>query len=275
MSAERPGWPDFLLIGAAKCGTTTLAMQLASHPGIFVTDPKEPAWFAGFPQFDQQGYQELYADAGDRLRGEASTHYSRIHTFPGTADRIQAAVPDARIVFAIREPVERAISHVEYRLRTAQTEGTAEAILARNDDYLLTSCYGLQLAPYVERFGMDRIHVLRMEDLQRDPQTELERIFAFLGVDTSHRVDTDLRANSRPSSGSRRPIRVPSLVRRLGRVVPSAWKKRLKLKLTRRAPAHELEVSEATREAMRVRFREDFVLLRKFVGPELDLYGYA
>ena len=57
--------------------------------------------------------------------------------------------------------------------------------------------------------------------------------------------------------------------------MPPAWRKRLKLAVTRKAPADELVVSEATKERMRARFREDFVALRAFVGPDLDLYGYA
>lgn len=267
--------PDFALIGAAKCGTTALAQMLAQHPRIFVTDPKEPGFFAGVPPYDEAGYRALFAPAGDRLKGDCSTHYARRQTFPGTAARLHAACPDLKVLLAIREPLQRVRSHFEYRLRQGRAEGSLEQVLAGNDELVRLSLYAWQLEPWLERYGPERIHVLRMEDLRAHPERVLRAAFSFLEVDADQRI-VPQAANTRPAAGSRRPVRVPRVVRALGRLVTPELRRRLKARLPRRTVATgELTLAPATERALRARFRSDLEKLRDFVGPELDLYGYA
>ena len=86
--------PDYMIIGAMKCGTTSLAAQLGTQDGLFMTDPKEPYYFSDDPVFAQgpDWYAGLFADAapGD-LTGEATTHYTKRPDYPDTIARIQAA----------------------------------------------------------------------------------------------------------------------------------------------------------------------------------------
>ena len=106
--------PDFLIIGAMKCGTSSLQTQLAAQPGVFMTTPKEPNFFSDDPVFAKGmgWYGALYdAAAPGDLTGEASTHYTKRPTWPDTVQRLHAAVPDARLIYMIRNPVERCVSH--------------------------------------------------------------------------------------------------------------------------------------------------------------------
>lgn len=267
-------WPDFALIGAAKCGTTALAQMLGEHPELFITDPKEPGYFAGLPLFTRETYQQLYADAGSRLKGEASVHYSSRDAFPGTCERLHTTCPDLKILYVIREPFARVRSHFEYRLRHGRAEGRLDDLLAQNDELVSVSRYAYQLEPYIERFGRDRIHILRQEDLKTNQEAVLADIFAFLGVG-AHAVGK-VHANARPSSGSRRPVAIPGWARKLGRLVSPQMRRRLKRRLpTRKVDGGEVELSDATRERLKAVFTEDMARLRLLVGPEMDLYGYA
>ena len=97
-----------------KCGTSTLQAQLAAQPGIFMTTPKEPNYFSDDPVYARGAawYRGLFDGAapGD-LTGEASTHYTKLPTYPETLARMTAVVPAARLIYILRDPVERAVSH--------------------------------------------------------------------------------------------------------------------------------------------------------------------
>jgi hypothetical protein len=106
--------PDFLIIGAMKCGTTTLAAQLAEQAGIFITSPKEPNFFSDDDIFANglAWYEALFEGAahGD-IKGEASTHYTKLPTYPRTVERVRSVLKAPRLVYIIRNPLERAVSH--------------------------------------------------------------------------------------------------------------------------------------------------------------------
>src|SRR5262245_16436607 len=112
--------PNFFIVGAAKAGTTSLHAYLSAHPQVFMPALKEPHYFADFelsPEFDnfmpvirdQPAYQDLFRGSqGSTAVGEASPSYL---CDPAAAARIKAAIPDAKIVISLRNPVDRAYSH--------------------------------------------------------------------------------------------------------------------------------------------------------------------
>ena len=96
--------PDYVLIGAMKCGTSTLAAQLGAQPGIFMTEPKEPNFFSDDANFAKgtDWYASLFAGAaGEDLTGEASTHYTKRPELPETVTRLKAHVPQAKLVYML------------------------------------------------------------------------------------------------------------------------------------------------------------------------------
>ncbi|MDO5706469.1 MAG: sulfotransferase domain-containing protein, partial [Paracoccus sp. (in: a-proteobacteria)] len=106
--------PDFLIIGAMKCGTSTLAAQLGAQTGIFVTTPKEPNFFSDDAEWARgiDWYRALFDGAapGD-LKGEASTHYTKLPNHPHTLERLRPHVPAPRLIYLIRNPLDRLVSH--------------------------------------------------------------------------------------------------------------------------------------------------------------------
>ena len=102
--------PNFLVIGAMKSGTTSFAHYLGSHPQVFMTKDKEPAFFNRPDSFDGglEWYSSLFAGAGGALaRGEASTDYAKYPRFRGVPEWIAAAVPEMRLLYLVRHPIER------------------------------------------------------------------------------------------------------------------------------------------------------------------------
>ncbi len=145
-----PDGPDFIIIGAMKCGTSTLAAQLAAQPGVFMTTPKEPNFFSDDDVFARgpDWYASLFADAapGD-LKGEASTHYTKLPDYPDCAARLHAALPQARLIYLTRDPVERLISHYIHEWTMRSIDCDVEEAIARHPELISYGRYEDQLAP--------------------------------------------------------------------------------------------------------------------------------
>jgi len=176
--------PDFVIIGAMKCGTSTLAAQLAAQEGVFMTTPKEPEFFSDDAVFARglAWYENLYADAalGD-LKGEASTGLTKLPTHPHAAERLHAAVPDAKLIYITRDPIERLISHYMHEWSMGTIDCGIEEAVERHPELADYGRYEMQLVPWRARFGDDRILRLTLEGMQADPQGTLDRVAAFLG----------------------------------------------------------------------------------------------
>ena len=152
--------PDFLVIGAMKAGTTTLHAYLARHPGIFTGRTKEPGFFSRDERFAKglDHYRRLWIGAApDQLCGEASTCYSRRLEFPNAAPRIAEHVPDVKLVYLLRHPVDRTFSHYTHEM--AYRWAKERLPLSRSVDALEeyptlvdSSLYDEQLKAFLEFF---------------------------------------------------------------------------------------------------------------------------
>ncbi|MEE4278709.1 MAG: sulfotransferase [Halieaceae bacterium] len=188
--------PDFVIIGAMKCGTTTLAAQLGAQDGIFITEPKEPAFFSHDEIFarGEDWYRSLYepAQAGD-IRGEASTEYSKLPTYPHAVDRLHAFAPDARLIYITRDPYARIVSHYMHLWRDGTVPRDINRAVREHPEFIAYSKYEAQLQPWIERFGDDAVLSLSMEDMAANPQAILERAARHIGysADVHWRDDLD------------------------------------------------------------------------------------
>lgn len=200
--------PDFIIIGAMKCGTTSLFRHLGRHPGVFMSEVKEPNfyieernWSKGF-----DWYRSLFAGAPPgALLGEASTNYSKGTTFPGVPERLREYVPNVRLIYLIRDPIERIRSHYTHSAFHGRvSKPPVEAIRPRSG-FVRTSLYGAELQRYRQHFPDDQILVLLTEDLRDDPVSVLRRIEQFLGLDAHeykhlerhYHVSSNRRLNTR------------------------------------------------------------------------------
>jgi hypothetical protein len=184
--------PDFLIIGAAKAGTTTLYEYLIRHPQIYMSTPKEPEFFAREENYAKgiDWYASLFSDAAPhQVCGEASTRYTMHPWFPA-ADRIVQVLPRAKLIYLMRHPVERTYSHYVQSIKNSQntrlqlevTE-TFEERIQRDDFMLDTSNYIKQIEHYLQFYSQDSFLFLLMEDLIENPANILRKVCNFIGVD--------------------------------------------------------------------------------------------
>ena len=193
-------WPNLLVVGAMKAGTTSLWRYLDQHPDIFMSPMKEPHFFSraesevpGAVIREEGKYLDLFREGrAAPLRGEASTSYLWDETTPA---RIAAAIPNPRIIILLRDPVQRAYSHylMDYRYGH-QSLGFYEALVRDQAVsprqwapgchlYVDLGLYGRQLRRYLETLGREHVLVLLTHDLEKSPGVVLERLGGFLGVD--------------------------------------------------------------------------------------------
>lgn len=181
---------DFLVPGISKCGTTTLCALLSHHPRVFIPDEKEPLFFIHADHLQRlDGYVGLFRQApADALWGEGSTFYSSNTLEVGCRDRIQAFNPDIKLIFIVRDPIDR----IESSFREFHHSGPffgvyppfdLERAIGAFPDILEDSCYGARLRNYQQVFPEDQILVILLEDLKANPEAVLSRCFRFLGVD--------------------------------------------------------------------------------------------
>ncbi|MCB9779265.1 MAG: sulfotransferase [Alphaproteobacteria bacterium] len=236
--------PDFFLIGAMRAGTTTLHHTLGSHPDVFLPDA-EQFFFDGDDfvehaedfrgpdgrwrpvRFDDPArrtrWHAAFDGAGDaRVVGEDSTTYLTSTKAPA---RIAAELPDARIVVSLRDPVARAWSHYWHMVRSGRMLLRFEdALLSQRGTLLHRSRYAPALRRWLKHVPRERLHVLIFESFVADPQAELDRLSAFLGLDPPLR-HAALPADTRHRHQARLPARpalqqAASFLRRL----PAPWR---------------------------------------------------
>jgi len=190
--------PNLFIVGAMKAGTTALHGYLDRHPDIFMSDPKEPGFFAD-PAPDaaaRAAYLALFAGgAGRRWRGEASTRYTKTHDAAGVAGRIAEIAPEARILYMVRDPVARIVSQYLFNRRIHAERRPICRAVHEDPRYRRVGDYTARITPYLERFGADRVRILSAEALRADPQAVLDALFHWLGL-TSVPVPQDLRKNT-------------------------------------------------------------------------------
>lgn len=177
--------PDFLIIGAMKCGTTTLQAQLAAQKGVFMTTPKEPNFFSDDDVYARglDWYRSLFgpALAGD-LKGEASTHYTKLPTHPATLERLLPHCPSLRLIYMIRNPMQRAVSHYIHEWSEGRMGDDPAAEFARHPEMVDYGRYGFQIAPWIRAYGADAVMLTSLEQLTADPAGELARVAAHIGL---------------------------------------------------------------------------------------------
>ena len=214
--------PDFLLLGAAKAGSTTLQYVLSQHPQIFMCPVKESGFFwaygedqnfegADIEKFKHRivnkidHYQALFADiTTEKVIGEASVRYL---SHPKSPKNIHHFIPNARLLVILRQPADRAFSSFSHNLRDGieTNEDFATALLEERQGlrdrwvsrkYLAKGRYFENLSRYLEMFDQDQLHISLFDDLKSNPLDFAKRIFNFLDVDDSFVPDMSHRHNA-------------------------------------------------------------------------------
>ena len=174
---------DFMIIGAQKCGTTTLAQQLSQHAQICFCSIKEPGHFNRDDwRTKLDDYHALYTPEPGQLCGEGSTMYTFIPEFQSTYRRLHEYNPELKLIYVMRHPVERIVSNYAHRVVRSTEHNAPENVIFADPVYLNRSRYGMQLRPYLDLFGPEQILLLLFEEYIADQPTTLVRIADFLGI---------------------------------------------------------------------------------------------
>jgi len=182
--------PTFVIIGAMKCGTTSLHYYLAQHPEVCMPQKKETDFFIAQINYGRgpAWYESLFAHPA-KACGEASPNYAKTWHFPGVPERMHALLPEARLIYVVRDPVERMVSQYKHFYASGLEHRPLNAALepapgeCDQTPYFFDSCYHRNLLAFLDRYPLERVLVLSAEDLQTDRETTLRRVFEFVGVD--------------------------------------------------------------------------------------------
>jgi sulfotransferase family protein len=257
--------PNFLIIGAAKSGTSALYAYLRQHPQVLCSDKKEPGFFAfeghettfrgpGDRKYNRNcvtelgRYRELFKKAVNKdAVGEASTVYLYNAEAPG---RILRHVPDVKLLAVLRNPVDRAYSGYRFlvRDRLERLPSFEDALEAENAriaanwqhiwHHKRLGFYYEQLKRYYDLFPREQLMISLFEDLEAAPVRVIQDMFRFLGVGAGFTPDVSLRYNVSGTPRSRilhaalaRPNAAKDVVKGL---LPRAMRRRVRAKLMAR-----------------------------------------
>ena len=280
--------PTFFVNGAAKSGTTSLHYYLDRHPEISMASFKEPAYFVREPIYrqqvsDREAYRSLF-ESGTRHRGESSVTYTQWPVFGGVPMAIRDEVPDARFVYLVRDPVERARSHYvqarssrsPHHVRHFRGESLERAFTDLDPAWntlVAAGLYMTQIRQYLEFFPRESILVVDSDDLRLDRRSTLDRICDFLELDPMP-SQVEFEDERNPAEGKFqeaqwyvRLTEAPSL-RQAVDLLPGGVREGLVSTMQRTVsrPLDKPEFDPETRERLESVFREEVEELREFTG---------
>jgi hypothetical protein len=215
-----------------------------------------------------------------QVRGESSPHYTNLPRFTGVPVRIHANCPDARLIYMVRDPIKRILSHWVHA--TGAGYETRELVPTLSDpanSYTQRSLYWMQLQPYLELFDRAQIEVITQEELQKERDETMRRAFAFAGVDenfSSEQFDREWEKSSAKQGDKyqfmERLIKLPgfrSFDRNFDRLPESMrWIVEKVVHDPEKPPAPKPELPDDLFETLRGRFGEDVAALQQFAGRE-------
>jgi Sulfotransferase domain len=269
--------PDFVVVGAMKCATTTLHEQLARQPDVFMSRPKEPNFFSDDANYARgwDWYSSLFRDAHPAtIRGESSTHYTKLPTFPRTVERMVRDLPRVRLIYVMRHPIDRLVSHYIHDVTAGGIRSTLVAAVETHPELIEYSRYAMQIEPFLAAYGFENVLPVFFARLVTQSQEELERIGGFLGLqsplvwDQSLRPQNTRRDRLRPSRIRQSLVQSPVLGRLRHQVLPRRWSQKAKTFWRARVEPPRIPADLAAR--LREVFDADLSQLGSWLGIELD-----
>lgn len=263
-----------------KSATSTLQEQLAQQPGLYMSDPKEPNFFSDDDQYNKgiDWYAGLFkCFPSEGLFGEASTHYTKLPTYPKTIDRISEHLSNVRYVYVMRHPVDRLVSHYTHEWSMGKYNCDINEAITRYPELIEYSCYAMQLEPYFERFGKDNVLPVFFDRLITESQDELERVCKFIGYKRKPNWSFDLEAQNISNKRIRRfpfynflvRTRVAEIIRRnlIPRFVRNAIKAQLRMK-------ERPVINEETLLRLEKIFNKDLEKLSNWLGKDINCNNF-
>lgn len=274
--------PDFVLIGAMKCATSTVSAYLEDHPDIFIPPRAEPNFFSHDANWAKGAdwYARFFENRGAaRICGEGSNDYASTLEFPDAAARMASVLPDAKIILMARHPVAR-IASAWIQNRIDLGDGVPptldRAIREMPERFVGQSLYWRTLQAYRVHYPDARIFVGFMEDMQADQPAFMARICAFLGVEPIARI---ARGHQNPSQGKRVPgigvsaLRaVPGLRAAVRLALPEILRRSIQDRVLSRKVSDLPKVSPKVRAELIAQLAPDSAALLAHCGKPADFW---
>ncbi|MDX1610766.1 MAG: sulfotransferase [Candidatus Thermoplasmatota archaeon] len=293
---EDPRWPNLFVVGAPKCGTTSIMSQLGEHPEVFVPEVKEPRYLDTDLTYThrtetQEAYLSLFEGGqGAQRRAEGTVFY--LYS-PAACRTIREETRDPRVVIMLRDPVEMVhslhsqmvytgneqITSFEQAWRAAPARRRGERLAPRTNpleglDYPWVGRYHEHVARYLDAFG-DQALVLLLDDLKADPAGTYRRICEHAGIDPGYEPDLSAKnKNTQMRFAALRDVvrEPPRFVTSALSIFPASWRDAARRAIlqanTREVPRDPLE--PGLREELSTTFRDDVQALAELIDRDLS-----
>lgn len=274
--ANATRFPDFIVIGAMKSATSTLHNQLSAQPGIFMSSPKEPNFFSDDKVYSQglDWYSGLFNEAvAENICGESSTHYTKLPDYPQTIQRLKAAIPQPKLIYVMRHPVDRLISHYMHQWSEGVISCDINQAIDRYPELVDYSCYGMQITPYLQEFGSDAVLPLFFDNLKNSKDKALNRVGEFIGCTEPLTWIDDLTQDNQSSQRIRKFYGYELLVNWKPmawvrkNLIPQSFRNRVKKQLIMQ---QRPQISDVQRERITEIFNRDLKIVGDWLGVELS-----
>ncbi len=273
--------PTFMVIGAAKCGTTSVCELLSGHPDVFMSTPKEPHYFGLLQEHDyiarRTWYESLFEGAeGYRAVGEGSVSSTRPNSVHAAARRIREAIPTCRLIYMVRHPVRRFESDWKMLRHERRVSRSVERAVEEMPSLISWAFYWEHLNVYRALFADEQLLVVFLEDFAGDPTAELARVCRHIGVEPPAAWSEPDRARN-TATGYRSAGRLARWIKR------SPWYETLRAQLPgslvevgkralTRPERHELRWTDGFRRELADAYRDDAAHLLKYCGKPVDYW---
>jgi len=269
--------PNLLIIGAMKCGTTSLHAYLNQHPEVFMSDPKEIHYYAdtNYRRIKKEEYTGFF-QTDKPIVGTSPQSYTKCHhkDYMGIPEKIYKDTPDVKLIYILRDPLERYKSHV---LESYHCDPPSDVEYSKQiDNYTKTGMYGMQLEEYSQYFPMKNIHILTLEDLVKNRLSTMNRICKFLNI---QEFSSESRLTFKKNAAETK--RVPQIVKRklwfrILQKVDKEIANKVGNKLAYSLYENQMikpDLSEAEMSRLRAVYREDKKVLERLSGVKFNQWS--
>jgi hypothetical protein len=275
--------PNLIIIGAPKAGTTSLHGYLELHPDIFMSAQKELRYFWRDDWREQRSWYESQFTTDAPIRGESTPAYAAYPYRPNVPERMHELVPGAKLIYLVRDPIDRTLSHWVQR----RADGDRTSLERYLDEYedpgnpiICPSRYWMQIERYLRFYDRDQLLVIDQQDLKSRRSETMRGIFRFLGV--AETFESPAFAGERNTYADKSVPRALTtqlwdrILWPLSRATPVAVRDRI------RAPANRLlfgppptvpALSHTMQERLRRFFAPDVESLRSFTGQAFESWS--
>jgi len=222
---------DFMILGAQKCGTSTLYKILREHPGIISCKKKEPHFFSKTIDWRKKlgEYEQLYEQKNGALYFEASTSYTFYpHNNLKISEDLFEYNPQMKFIYLVRNPIERIVSRYMHAYQRGYTNLSIEKEIVKNSSVFDATRYYTQIQPFINRFGRDNVLLIDFDDLIKERKKTIQSVSTFLGVNFAMFKNYE-NVHSNVSLGGKKSLYKydnPSyFLRVLRKYFPSIWRK--------------------------------------------------